>query len=411
MLLAARKSFLCLLLLLTCAAALLPACSSEIDHEELEGTLTVVTFSEEGFLAAYGNAISIHYPKVKINTVTPPENIKTFDQYVDWYTGTSADLYFIVGTLIYQPLVDSGTLLSLDAFVAKDSKNYENDPLGSLSYLREIGGGELFAIPSGFTTSALFINKSLFQAEGVPIPTTESMDWQEVLRLASRFESPLVGLDAYEDSPASFLMSVAKSNTLQIWDGEQMTINNKEWQEEAVSFQNLFHSERFDLAVADKFAEGKAAIAYQRPSYGEMLSTKKLDFEWQMLAPPVQANNRQTSSQLSATGMIGIGSASNNQELAWEILQYIMSDRVSVPSLDNLPLFDKRSTINGINIEPLYQAGFGSYQKPKQPLELDQTLHDLAVSQFDLFLQGSQSIAETLKHIEDEGNTLIRASK
>lgn len=406
------RKFLLYPLLLIMATSLLTACSSlsETDHEKLEGALTVVTLSETGFLAGYGNAISIHYPKVKLNIVTPPETFASFDQYIEWFTGTPGDLYFINGTLIYERLVDSGTLLSLDAFVTKDSADFENDPLHAMSYLREIGGGELFGIPSSFVTSALFINKSLFQAEGVPLPA-QPMDWQEVLRLASPFESPLVGLDTYDVSPASFLMNIAKSNGMQIWNGKQMTIHNKEWEKEAAAFQNLFQIERFDLAAEDKFAQGTAAISYQKPSYGETLLTKNPDFEWQMIAPPVGANNRQTNPGLHITGLAGIGSTSNNQELAWEILQYAMSDRVAVPSLETLPLFPKSLTVNGINIEPLYQGRIGSYQKPKQPAELDQSLHELAVSHFDLFLQGSQSIADTLKRIKDEGNTLIRANE
>ncbi|PZD93062.1 hypothetical protein DNH61_25100 [Paenibacillus sambharensis] len=385
---------------------MLQACAAPPEPEELEGTLRIAVNSEDGFNYSSGNALAIHFPNVKIETVTRPESVQTVADYIDWLKGTSADMYMINHEYFYYKLVNEGVLKPLDPLLKKNKHDTGSYALGSIDYLRAMGDGQLYALPVGFETEALFINQSLFRSEGIPMPETP-LTWHELLSLASSFPGEQRGYDTWS-TPGQLLLQISEQDNLAIWDGKQMTVNTEGWMKLLTDYEGLLGEEADYLELTDKdnFIAGDAAMAWAKPSYALRLHDKKLDFEWEMMAPPAGAGG---ASDLRFTGLIGIGSDSDKDSLAWRVMEYMAGKEAAVPSLDILPLTDVPSAVSGVTVQPLYEQRFGTFRAPKEPVELDESLPPMAAEHLTAFFQGRYTAEETLQRIESEGNALIAA--
>ncbi|MCI0394968.1 MAG: sugar ABC transporter substrate-binding protein [Chloroflexi bacterium] len=107
--------------------------------------------------------------------------------------GTPPDIAYIPdGDFSF--FVTAGGLVSLQEFVDTseviDPDNIWPSALGRYRYDAEtktIGSGDIYALPKDIGPTVLYINKDLFEAAGVPLPsTTEPLTWDEVVEIGQQ---------------------------------------------------------------------------------------------------------------------------------------------------------------------------------------------------------------------------------
>ncbi len=97
--------------------------------------------------------------------------------------GNLPDVWY-VRTFDVAPFASRNWLLALDEQVARDgvdTKDFWPAQLAQQTY-----EGKLYSLPYDFSDWAIYYNKTLFEAEGVPLPT-DDMTWDEAFALAERF--------------------------------------------------------------------------------------------------------------------------------------------------------------------------------------------------------------------------------
>lgn len=106
-----------------------------------------------------------------------------------------------------------------------------------LKLLRDKGNGKLFGLSPTFNSSALYDNIDLFQKYGVE-PPTDSMSWDEVLKLAKRFPTDgsekdrIYGFSTQSHSSVfDMVWTISRTNGLRILnpDATQVTLAGDGW--------------------------------------------------------------------------------------------------------------------------------------------------------------------------------------
>ncbi|MFB9324418.1 ABC transporter substrate-binding protein [Paenibacillus aurantiacus] len=285
-----------------------------------ETVLTVYSqFEDQVFYRYYGNLILQQFPNVSFNLIqsqaaTPEEAAKDVMTYkpdlvMTWKSnfqelskqGMLSDL---------TPFMKSGTLKEEDYYpeMIRGLKNEDNQLIG-LSPLVNVYG--------------VFYNKSLFDAKHIAYPS-DRMSWEEILQLAKRFSgSGATGLMGR--SPTGVLRDIVKAKGLTIIDKQNDTLqfNQTDWTAALRTVLEL-KPDQVQKGSEELFLQGKSAMYV-----GMLHMIPKLEqqaFNWGVVTTPVDGNARDYINDIFFNDIIGIPKEAVNKEIAWEILQYIMSD-------------------------------------------------------------------------------------
>lgn len=320
-------------------------------------------------------------------------------------------------TNLYAP---KGVLHPIDEYMERDGINksdYYDEALKELSH-----DGKLYGLPLTVDARALFYNKKLFAEANLQPPTT----WEELATAAKK----LTKWNGDKLEVAGFSLGDAGlfNMYLQQAGGSMMNASN-----DATDFNNdkgvavlnlwdrLLNQDKvyklgFEQGLGegnDAFVTGKLAMHYTGPW---MLSTYKkygqdLDFG---VVPPPAGPNGDKGSVMGGFGLV-IAEGSKHKEEAWEFEKwwlankdnYLMWSKMSL----NIPGFKPALDDPFFKDDPSWKPFLDTLEfakiRPQHPgysiMEGDGVVPNL-----QLFLEGKQDAATTLKKSQEAGDRLLK---
>ena len=276
------------------------------------------------------DAISLfqeRHPGVRVEYVS---GIPT-DSYSEWLAeqilkGTEPDLYFVLPE-DFNLLASSGALAELDELMAADP---DFDPEGYYAPCLQAGrlDGKQYALPQESVPTIMFVNKTLLESHGIPLPDNR-WTWEDFYDICARvtdLDSGTFGVYDYTWQNALY----ANGASLFSEDGTACYLAEEKVQA-AIRFARSLGDLNGGYAVtARDFDLGRVAFrpflfseyrAYQPYPWRVR---KYSGFEWDCVCMPAGPDGGNVSEL--HTMLLGVGARSENRELAWELAKVLSWD-------------------------------------------------------------------------------------
>ncbi len=413
-----------LLTLLLCFICLLTGCTG-VKPEDKAMTLKVFYHDQKSFYNLYGKLFTFQNPHVEIEVIALNDYYKkgfSEEMYRELIKKEQPDLIF---NFNLQSFVEDGMLVDLEPLLKKSKDvNLErmNNPI--TAYLRNKGGGHLYGLSPTFQSKALFYNKSLFDQFGIPYPT-DHMSWEEVLQLAARFaKSERNGGKTYgyyhNNSHLFWLVkNIAETEGLSLTDaeGKNVMINTPNWKrvfnmvisgtkEGAIYTNQPGDAEKGNLLLENPFIQGRAAMTAEY-SY-ELGYLSDVHFEWGIVTEPVNPAAPNQSASLNPNQLFGIYTGSKNREGAWQLLEYINSEKLAKLNgrtglSGSLPAYLDSRQSNDKNIEAFYKLSPQDVYFPSLPMEFSTAFEERVQQSMTGVLNGELELDNMLMELDKIG--------
>ncbi|KPV56774.1 hypothetical protein QJ48_25755 [Paenibacillus sp. A3] len=409
------KLFLCL----TCLAA---GCTG-MKSEDKATTLKVFYYDKESFNDIYGKLFTSQNPHVEIEVVPLNDYYKkgfSEEGYRELVKKEQPDLIFNFNLTSF---VEDGMLVDLEPLLKKSKDvNLERMNKNMTAYLRNKGGGRLFGLSPTFQSKALFYNKTLFDQFGISYPT-DHMSWEEVLQLAARFAKSernagkMYGYYHNTRHPFWLAKDIAETDGLSLTDaaGKKIMINTPSWKrifdmvitgtkEGGIYINQPGDAQKGNLLLENPFTQGRAAMTVEY-SY-ELGYLSSASFEWGIVTEPVNPATPNQSASLDPTELFGIYAGSKNIDSAWQLLEYINSEKLSkmngrAGTHGSLPTYLDSMQKKDSNMEAFYKLSPQDAYTPSVPQEFST----------DFYEQVRQSMTGVIEGELELDNMLIEMNK
>lgn len=320
-------------------------------------------------------------------------------------------------TALYAP---RGVLLPIDELMKRDGvveEDFYSEALRELSW-----NDNLYGLPLTVDARALFYNKTLLDEKGLEPPTT----WEELRNVARELTiwdgDRLVRSGFSLNDAGLFSMFLKQTGQGMLSeDGNQTTFNNDKGLAVLNFWKQLMNEDKvykigFEQGLGegqDLFVTGQVAMLYTGPwmistyrKYGE-----ELNFG---IVPPVAGPNGDRGSMMGGFGLV-IPEAAKNKEGAWAFIKWWLAEPA------NALLWAKTSLNIPGNLkaiqDPFFQDDpfwkpildtleFATIRPPftgYSPMEVDAVIPNL-----QLFLEGKQDAATTLRNAQQQGDAILR---
>lgn len=255
------------------------------------------------------------------------------EDYPEWVAeqvllGTEPDVFMIpVGE--FDMLASLGALKDLDHFIKEDSSFYK-DAYYNASYNYGTIREKQYALPYESVPTLMFVNKTLLESEGIPIPDT-NWSWQDFLDICRKVTKDTNG-DGITDQFGCYdygWQNAVLSNGVSLFDDNgTSTFFGDEKVEDAVRFVKELTTVNQGFSVTSKeFDSGK--VAFRPLDFSEYKTYKPYpwrikkysNFEWDCVTMPAGPSGK-NQSELN-TLLIGIGSRTKQEKLAWEFIKML----------------------------------------------------------------------------------------
>ena len=253
------------------------------------------------------------------------------DSYSEWLAekilrGTEPDLYFVMPE-DFNLLASAGALEQLDGFMAADS-DFASSLYSAPCLQAGVFGGGQYALPHESVPTIMFVNKTLLEAQGIPLPDNQ-WTWEDFYDICARVtdvEKRQFGVFGYT------WLNALYSNGASLFseDGESCYLADDKIQS-AVQFAGELDNLNGGYTVTPRdFDLGRVAFrpflfseyrAYQPYPWRVK---KYSSFEWDCVCMPSGPSGGNVSEL--HTMLLGISSRSGNQALAWELMKLLTAD-------------------------------------------------------------------------------------
>ena len=267
------------------------------------------------------------HPGVRVEYVS---GIPT-DAYSEWLSeqilrGTEPDLYFVLPE-DFNLLASSGALAELDGLMAADP---EFDPDGYYAPCLQAGrlGGKQYALPQESVPTIMFVNKTLLESRGIPLPDNH-WTWEDFYGICARvtdLDRGTFGVYDYTWQNALY----ANGASLFSEDGTACYLADERVQAAVRFVRSLEDLNGGYTVTARDFDLGRVAFrpflfseyrAYQPYPWRVR---KYSGFEWDCVCMPAGPDGGNVSEL--HTMLLGVSARSKNRELAWEFAKLLSWD-------------------------------------------------------------------------------------
>lgn len=414
-----------------------------------QATIKVMsTLNERTFYQQYGSLFIAKYPNIEIQFVSTQGAIynnpeigidKAYEEFID----THKPDVMILPIDQYGEMVEQGQLYELDSVIKQDKFDMEGILPAVLDLVKSHSGGKLYGLAPGFSSQALFYNKTLFDKQGIPLPD-DGMTWEQILELAKRF--PTAGNDDNRpfgltlgtgDSLFRFIMVFGTLKGLNYVDpsGSTLMLNSASWNDVAQQSLDAFRSKAIYLSSQpflsgtieqyyqqEPFIGGKAAMTIMGTSYLDTLKQAKPVLkdnmpEWDLVTMPYSSENPD-SSPLSVSQIFTVNANSPNLRAAWEFVKYVNSEEYARVMSKTTTMGNILSRIayaedpEGRNIEAFYKNNNRSSLSfnrpmPNVPEAFVGQLFGISEPEFKAVLEGKKTLDEALQIIQEKGQAQL----
>ncbi|GLI06546.1 ABC transporter substrate-binding protein [Paenibacillus tyrfis] len=393
--------------------------------EDKATKLKVFYYDKQSFYEIYGKLFTAQNPHVEIEVVSLDDYYKkgfSMEGYRELVKKEQPDLIF---NFDLQSFVEDGMLVDLEPLLKKSKDvNLERMNKNMTAYLRNKGGGRLYGLSPTFQSKALFYNKTLFDQFGIRYPT-DHMSWEEVFQLAARFakaernNGSAYGYYHNISHPFRLVQNIAETEGLSSTDtaGEKIMINAPSWRrimdmvisrtkEGTVYINQPGDMQKGNLLIENPFIQGRAAMTVEYSYELEYLSN--VDFEWGIATEPVNPAAPDRSTSLTPNNLFGIYSGSKNIDGAWQLLEYIHSEKFAklnsrAGSNGSLPAYIDSMQKKDNNMEAFYKLYPQDAYTPSVPYEFSTEFYEQVQQSMTGVIEGELELDNVLMELNKIG--------
>ncbi|GKU76274.1 ABC transporter substrate-binding protein [Paenibacillus sp. L3-i20] len=439
------------------AVSLLTGCSLGGDKaakENEQSTFKVMYYSESSFFQEYGMLFSALHPNVDIQVVSTEglyrgkegEEVDQEKVKKEFMEKEKPDL-ILLEIDEYKKMSEEGQLYDLQSYITKDKFNTEGIVPGMLDYMKELGGGQLYGLPSSISSQALYYNKALFDKYGIAYPT-DQMNWADVIQLAKQFPTEgepkdrVYGLRAgYRGNLNELSTMIAGSEGLHDVNAEtnKMTINSPGWVNSVQTALDAIKSNAMftydpnsdnnsgsyeDYILKNPFISGRLAMVVEGNYFVREIEEASnyikeegaVVKDWDVVTVPVSAQLPDESDSAYYGSIFGIAKDSPNAEAAWKFISYVSSeDYARVKSKMNnggFPIHTKYiKDDEGRNFAAFYKLRPSKRDKytanENFPPQFYSMYYDMMEKEFTAIEKGTKEIEEALAYLQTKGDELL----
>ncbi|MCD9020800.1 ABC transporter substrate-binding protein [Cohnella silvisoli] len=382
-----------------------------IDKDDI--TLNIGYLSEEAFEQRYANILQREYPKLRVNIIPMKELIRGEVTVQQWVKSHSVDLLYIPDHL-FESFIDSGQIRQLDAYIDRDSYSLDDRVPEAIELTKLYGTGKIYGLPPTFTGRALAYNKDLFDQYNVSYPK-DGMSWNELITLSQRFPQ---GLSITDRTPWDWVQDMGMTLNLQLYNktSRTVTFNSPSWLKVWESAIEPLRNNKvwFDDINKNPFRTGERAMTIISSDQLRRLEEGQLGFKWDLVTMPVNPAQPDVTANLFADGFYAVTQTSSNPDDAWEVMRFLLSDRVAKWVYGDWYGFTTLADQLGINAEEKKHRAVFHRLRPVLPNYdvLPDSLRGLAIQTLDQLLAGSDPITESsLTDLQQKAEALLRSDK
>lgn len=239
---------------------------------------------------------------------------------VNLLAGTGPDIYYGAATL--WPEFVQGFFLDLNPYMARDGVELDEYVIGNQLLIN----GKVYGLPFGANLSATFYNKDLFNQSGLAFPE-DDWTWSDMLDMAKKItrlgpEGNITTAGLLIPDPQSGWRNFIHQSggSFRSEDMRQFTLDTPE-AVEALEFLGSLHSEHQVLDPTwgtGTFLEGKAGIYYMNSNWLQLMESRSLPFDWDIIPQP--RHRRQASSFNVPVSVIA--AHTEHPEEAWRFVRW-----------------------------------------------------------------------------------------
>ncbi len=233
--------------------------------------------------------------------------------------------------------ISSGKLLNLSPYMAKDKvqpTQYYQSLLNPFSCKQ----GQVYSLPKDWSTLAVFYNKQMFQAAGVPFPTN-FWTWDEMRQDAKKLTktgnaaTSVYGITLPALSSRWLAFLFAAGGTVLNSDGTQATFNGKAGVD-SLNFYASFQKEGSSVLPADvaagwagdAFGKKRAAMALEGGWLIPYLQQQFPDLQYGIAPVPTGPDGKRAD--LIFTNAWAASASTRHPAAAWELIKYMTGPNV-----------------------------------------------------------------------------------
>ncbi|WP_159885024.1 ABC transporter substrate-binding protein [Paenibacillus puerhi] len=392
--------------------------------DDKKSTVKVLYYNSESFFNKYGNVFQAKNPNISIEVVSLDPYFKaglSEEKFLEVLETEKPDVFYGFNL---QEYAGNGKLLNLDTYI-KNSKIVKPEKMNSniLNYIRNKGGGQLYALSPTFQSKATFYNKTLFDKFGIEYPK-EQMTWEELFTLASRFptsqgDDKISGYYHNAQGPYGVVSEFAETEKLGYVNSERnkVVLNTDRWKKVFntvidgyrkgyIRINDGGEAQGGDPFLNNAFNQGRSAMMVEY--IHELRYLPKVDFEWGITTEPVSSSSPNESATVQPNELFGINADSKNIDSSWKLIEYINSEEFAEQNKKSgqdgsLSTYLGDMNLNGVNLEPFYKLGPQDEYSPPIPVRFFFKFNEMIDNSMDNVIKNKQSLDEILLDLEKKG--------
>ncbi|MFC3746408.1 ABC transporter substrate-binding protein [Paenibacillus sp. GCM10012306] len=319
-------------------------------------------------------------------------------------------------TSLYAP---KNVLHPVDEYLARDG--ISKDDFYSESLKELTNDGKLYGLPLTVDARALFYNKKLLAEAGLQPPTT----WDELEAAATKltkWKGDKLEVAGFSMGDLGlFNMYLQQAGGQMLTEEGKTNFNNDKGKKVLEFWDRLMNKDKvykvgFELGLGegqDAFVTGKVAMLYSGPWMLSTYNKYGKDLEYGIVPPPAGPNGDK-GSVMGGFGLV-IPEGSKHHDEAWEFIKWWTANKDNAllwakTSL-NLPGYKPSLEDPFFKDDPQWKPFMETLEfakiRPQHPgysvMETDALLPNLQLNQ-----QNKQSIEETLKKIQEQGDKMLK---
>lgn len=246
---------------------------------------------------------------------------------------------FLVPSEDFNTLSSLGAMKKLDALMSKDL-NFDKKDYYKSAVQSGVFQKSQYALPYESNPTLMFVNKTLLEKEGIPIPTNDWTleDFYKISKMVTKDSDNDGIIDQYGYYDYTWLDSVFAHGT-RIFDEEGYnSYLSQDSFKQAINFVNRLQKLNQGYPVsADDFDKGNIAFSpmplsqYRTYKPYPWRVKKYSNFEWDCVKMPTLSGNEGNSQ--TSTLLMGMSANTKHTRLAWEFLKMLCYDQKVQQSL------------------------------------------------------------------------------
>lgn len=407
-------------------------------EKDQKATLKIVYWDEQSFMQKFGFMFMAKYPNIDVEVVTTRglysgDGGKDYNKvFLEFIEKEQPDVFMIQPDQIEKMSADQ-MLYELDPVIKEDEFDIQNIQPAIIEYIKMKGNGKLYGLAPTFSSRALFVNKDLFDKNGIELPSGK-LNWDSVLQLAQRFPSTgdaktrIYGYAGpeYQSDPYTLVLQIATDSGLKMENQGKVTLQTPSWKRVVEQVANAIKSgvilqeqnqggnsmTEEEWLLRNKFVAGQAAMSMGDPYLLQTLNQaaqvlKDRKFNWEIIAAP-QGVDATPTTNFYLNELFVINAKSPNLRPAWEFLKYINGDEMArVHAKVPTELWSRtgyQKLKDGKSLDAFYQLTYNPNEVPadNEYASVQYMVREVFNQELKEVIDGTKSVEQALAVVEQE---------